>query len=699
MNRTKIQVAETEQATDLRPFFSPDSVAVIGASPKPGNQGRRIVESLLAHGFKGKITTVHPQGLEIPPVPVVRSVDELPRGVDLAIAAVSASNVPGLVEPVAKKGIRHLIVIGGGFAETGEAGKKLQEELCAAGQTFGVRIIGPNGLGVFSAPDCFNSFFLTPREISLPKSGPIAIISQSGAFLSLILDQMSVLGIGVRRAVNFGNRVDVGECELIETFARDPKIKVIGLYLESIQDGQRFIETVRNVTRSKPIIIWKGGHANRGGDAARAHSASLAGSYTVFKAACNATRMIEVSGFQEFSGALQALALQPVAKGNRVLIVSNGGGMGVFLTDLCEKAGLAIPPTPATLVTQLQTNLPDYFSLKNPIDLTGSGTNVQCTLILDQLLRSGEFDCLLMVLLAGTAGITPEIAPLLENLLPKDIPIVLAAYGHDMLPRMRRAFPDIPVLPSAEEAVKALSALVHSAQLQTQTHSSRVTRDHYYHLPENWRKSLDQLFNEMESKTFLQRCGVPIPKHLPIRSRDDIESVIQKLGFPIALKVVGKEIRHKTEIKGIRLDMSNKDQLTKEWEDMSHTSAVWAEQQMPSGLDLMVGTHRDSQFGPVMVFGTGGQYVEIYKDIEHLLIPATISEISTMIFKTRVGQIIRGIRGNPVLDVNRLISFLKLISDWMVNEPRLESMDFNPVRLYPNELVVLDAKIILNHNH
>lgn len=693
MNKSVMPGAISEkQDMDLRPFFSPVSVAVIGASPKRGSLGTVIVDSLLAHGFRGEITTVHPQGLQVSSVPVVRSVDELPGGVDLAIAAVSASNVPGLVESLAKKGIRHLIVISGGFAETGEAGRNLQEELRTAGQAFGVRIIGPNGLGVFSAPDCFNSFFLFPGEFSLPKPGPIAIISQSGALLSLLLDRFSRLGVGVRRAVNFGNRVDVGECELIEEFARDPDVKVIGLYLESIQDGKRFVEVVRKVTTEKPVVIWKGGHEARGGDAVRAHSASLAGSYAVFQAACAATRMLEVYGFQEFSGVLQALALQPPARGNRVLIVSNGGGMGVFLTDLCERSGFTIPVTPEALVAKLKSNLPDYYSLKNPIDLTGSGTNEQCAFVVEQLLRSGEFDCLLMVLLAGTAGITPDIARLLKNRL--DIPIVMAAYGRDMLPRIRAELPGVPVLPSAEEATKALKALVHRSQIPAS--STALKQVPIYRLPENWKDWLNQPSHEMQNKIFLRQCGVQVPGQRPIRSVEDIEPVARELGFPMVLKIVEQKIRHKTEVKGIRLDLSDKEDLAGAWEEMSRAwpGMVWAEQQLPPGLDLMIGAHRDPQFGPVLVFGTGGQYVEIYKDIERVLIPADDAELLAMVCRTRAGQIAHGVRGNPPLAVERLIAFLRLISDWMVGELRLESMDFNPVRLYKDDLVVLDAKIV-----
>ncbi|MCH8156515.1 MAG: CoA-binding protein, partial [Nitrospinae bacterium] len=561
-------------ATRLETFFSPQQVAVIGASPKKGNQGGRIVESLDAQGFPGEIVVVHPQGASVSGHPAVRSVTDLPEGMELAIAAVPATYVPSLVEPLGKKGIRHLIVISGGFSETGEEGEKLQLALRAAGKRFGVRIIGPNAMGVFSAPDTFNSFFTTPGELGLPKPGPVAVVSQSGAFLLLILDRLSQLGIGVNRAANFGNRVDVGENELLEFMGSDPDIKVIGLYLESVQNGKRFIEIARKVGQKKPIVIWKGGHLHRGNDAARAHSASLAGSYDVFRAACDKAGVIEVSGFEEFTQALQVLAQQPPALGRRTLVISNGGGMGVFLTDLCEASGLKVPETPQALQDVLLTRLPDYFSCRNPIDLTGSGTNEQCADAMERLMKSGSFDALLMVLLAGTAGITPGIATLLRNRLPTGLPVVTAAYGTDMATRLRKAFAQdsIPVFDSAESAVQALNILVKRGEAFRKTIIPVFGGERMYH-PEpvrGWSRWPEDSPNEMELKDFLKLCGVLTPLHHHLETREDLDRAITHLGFPMILKAVSSNIKHKTELGGLRLHITTLKDLLREWKVLSH---------------------------------------------------------------------------------------------------------------------------------
>ena len=690
---------ENRASGNVEVFFSPRSVAVIGASPKPGNLGGQIVHSLQAQGYEGTVTVVNPRAEEVLPYSAVRSPQELPDGTDLAIAAVKASQVPGLVEPLAKQGIHHLIVISGGFAETGKEGEKFQLELKNEAEKFGVRIIGPNGMGVFSAPDHFNSFFLSPDEIILPQSGPVAIISQSGAFLSHILNELTGKGIGVHRAVNFGNRVDVNESELLETFAKDSAVSVIALYLESFQDGARFVEVARKVTQDKPIVIWKGGHADRANAAAKAHSSSLAGSYPVFQAACDKAGLIEVQGFEEFRSAIQVLSCQPIPSGERVLIVSNGGGMGVFLTDLCEREGLLVPRPSEPTQAFLRKKLPRYYSLENPIDLTGSGTNEQCLEAVEHLMNSGEFDCLLMVLLSGTKGINEKIAPLLRERLHKNFSMITAAYGETLFHALQKEFQEdgIPVFPSAEVATRALTILIRRKRIlatwkitgegEKGSSSSAWT--------EKWQNQFVQCPDEMEIKGFLDDCGIPVPSNHPLKSLEDLPKAVETLGLPLVLKAVAPALQHKTEMNGVRLNIQSLYSLMHEWRVMRTTwpESVWAEQQMPPGLDLMVGFTRDPHFGPVLVFGSGGQHVEVFRDVQRILLPASYEQLSNLIDRTGAGKVIRGVRGEPPLDSKGLLDFLIQASGLMLQNPELQSLDFNPVRLYKERLVVLDAKV------
>ncbi|NIQ01345.1 MAG: hypothetical protein GWM98_13870 [Nitrospinaceae bacterium] len=679
---------------DLSPFFAPRSVAVIGASPRKGNLGKYIVQSLIHHRYPGTITTVHPKGEPVEQCPVVTQIDQLPNTVDLAIAAVSAPHVLPLLKPLAARGVHHLIIIGGGFAETGEAGEILQQQIQEEARRRHIRIIGPNGMGVFSAADHFNSFFLKPGAVDWPLPGTVALISQSGAFLMHLLDHLGHRGVGVHRAVNFGNRVDIGECELLEEFGNDPEVKVIGLYLESVQDGPRFLETVRSM--DKPIFIFKGGKTEHGQRAALAHSASLAGAYAVFQAVCRQTGMIEVEGLEQMIDALQTFSRQPRARSNRVLVVSNGGGMGVLLTDLCEQAGLIVPPPSENDQGALRGRYPAFYSFRNPVDLTGSGTNEQCVSVVEYLLAGGEFDALLLVLLPGTEGINENIGPMLKDRLPDNLPVVIGAYGGLYEALNRHLGPKgIPVFPNGERAARGLELLVRHTRMDQKTYG-KVEVPSFDPAPtKGWLKSFDRNPHEMQIKNLLNRCGIPVPQHFHLLKREDADCAADYLGFPLTLKVVGPAILHKTEMRAIRGEIHDRKTLITEWEILYSRwpGQVWAEQHMTEGLDLMVGAHRDPHFGPVLLFGTGGSYVELYADIARCVIPASLEEWHSCLRRTRVWKIIEGYRGKPPLNQNKLLAFLNWVADWMMQENEIQSLDFNPVRLYEKDLVVLDAKM------
>ncbi|MGV7222233.1 MAG: acetate--CoA ligase family protein [Nitrospinales bacterium] len=705
MNEAATMSIEPDSASSLsllEPFFAPKGVAVIGASPSPGNLGKRIVESMHTQGYAGRIIAVHPRGLSLPQCDAVADINNLPEIIDLAIATVSAAHVHELIELLANKGIHNLIVIGGGYAETGAEGKKLQHDIKNLGKRWGVRIVGPNCLGTFSSKDRFNSFFLSANDIQLPGCGSVGIISQSGAFLSAMLDQLARRNLGVHRAINFGNRIDIGECETLEAYAADPEVKVIGVYLESVQNGKRFFELARNISQKKPIIICKGGKTEKGSRAIQSHSASLAGSYSVFQTACKQAGMIEVEGLAELINALQLFTVAKNCQGNRVVIVSNGGGMGVMLADLCEREGCIVEEPPIEIQRELFATLPNYYSLKNPIDLTGSGTNKQCAFILDKLINTGLYDCLLFVILSGTEGINADIASQFQSAIPENFPVIVGAYGKDMYPKLCESLrgKNIPVYPTGEEAAWALNLLIRSGSLKSSHQRSTINRESFYRSLQllKWLNQIDGVPDEMQLKNKLSECGVQIPKSFPVVKSEDLSEAIMKVGYPVILKVIGKDIQHKTELKGIRSDIHQEYNLYNEWDDMNNTwpGMIWAEEQMPPGLDLMVGMHRDVDFGPVLLFGTGGKYVEVYNDIERIILPAEDEEILQAIFRTRAGQIIKGVREEGPLDFQKLIQFIRLIAEWVEQEPKLLSLDFNPIRLYKNSLILLDAKLKLN---
>ncbi|MGV7221953.1 MAG: acetate--CoA ligase family protein [Nitrospinales bacterium] len=705
MNETatmKVEGNKVSSSNLLEPFFAPKEVAVIGASPSHGNLGKRIVESLYSHGYQGRITTVHPRGLSLPNTDTVKNINDLTETTDLAIASVSANHILELIEPLANKGIKSLIVIGGGFAETGDEGKKRQDKLKELSKKWGVRIIGPNCLGTFSAKNNFNSFFLSANKIQLPKSGSIGIISQSGAFLSSMLDQLARRNLGVHRAINFGNRIDIGECEVLEAFAADPAIKVIGIYLESIQNGTRLLELVRSIGQTKPIIICKGGKTERGSLAVQSHSASLSGSYTVFQTACEQLGLIEVQGLAELINALYVFSVANIRKGNRVLIVSNGGGMGVMLADLCEQGGCVVNEPPIEIQQELQKFLPLYYSLKNPIDITGSGTNEECIQAVSQLLQTGLYDCLLLIILSGTEGINADIITQLRKSLPNGFPVVLGAYGNEMFQNLIDSLQgtDIPVFSSGEDAAWAvkIQKLHETSKSIPKIFPSDLSSNYSFTPLKGWLDQIHEAPDEMKLKLKLSECDVQIPRSFEAGKTQELSKAVSDIGFPLILKVAGKDIKHKAEINGMRLDIFSESDLNREWNEMNRVwpGQVWVEEQMPPGLDLIVGMHRDVDFGPVLLFGTGGKYVKLYRDIERVILPASNEEILQAILRTKASKIIQGFRGDDKLALQKLIEFISLIVKWVDEDSKLLSLDFNPIRLYSNSLVVLDAKATIS---
>jgi acyl-CoA synthetase (NDP forming) len=699
-NATIINPTKDESnISNLGPFFYPQTVAVIGAFPKPGNLGKRIIESLRVHGYKGAITAVHPNGLVLPNCATVTEIEKLTTGTDLAIASVSAENVLSIIEPLSKKRIQNLIIIGGGFAEIGEDGEALQTQLKELAKKNGIRIVGPNCLGIFNGENRFNSFFLTPGEIAFPETGPAAVISQSGAFLAMILNQLALRKVGVRKAINFGNRIDIGECEALEAFGADPKIKTIGIYLESVQNGKRFFDIAQKVAQEKHIVIYKGGKGEKGNRATLAHSASLAGSYDVFQAVCKQTGIIEVQGLNELINGLHTLSNSPIPRDNRVLIASNGGGMGVLLADLCEKGGCDLPKPNSKIINELKETLPKYYSFNNPVDITGSGSNEQCVLAIDKLLKTGLFDCLLLVVLSGTEGINENLAPTLKNILPDNFPVALGAYGEKIQKSFKTVFQEsgIPTFSTGEEAAWAVNLLMQISSRNRVSFNLPISQDPIYHV-EPLQCRLDRPLknlDEMQLKHILIECGVQAPKRIPATTKNELINAAEEIGYPIILKAVGKDIFHKTELKGVRTNIYHWEKLVEQWEEMKRIlpTQIWTEQQVPPGLDLMIGIYRDIQFGPTLLFGTGGQFIEVYKDIGRVILPATNDEIARALLETSIGKIILGARKGQKFDLEKLLAFIELISKWTMMEPRIQSLDFNPIRLYENSLTILDAKI------
>lgn len=448
----------------LDKFFNPRSVVIIGATPKEGKVGRVILENFVKR-FKGEIYPVNPNYDEILGLKTYRRVADIPSTPDLAVIAIPAPQVPEVMKELGEKGVKAAIIISGGFSETGtEEGRRLESKVKKIAETYGIRVIGPNCIGVFDNYSGVDTFFLPEEKMKRPPKGHVAFISQSGAFASALMDWMSYNGIGVSRAISYGNKLDVDDIDLLEYLAEDENTKIILIYLEGLKPGKgkRFIEVAKRVSKRKPVVIYKAGKTPRGSVAAASHTAALAGDYSVYKSAFKQAGLIEVESFDEMMDVVRILLDQPLMNGKRVYVVTDAGGVGVMLTDALTSAGFELPRTPDDLRLKLKSMLPPHCIVENPVDLTGDTDDQRYIKVIETLLPREDVDAIVVVALPQVPGIKGTFADyVIEAKSRLNKPIIAVAIGgeeaHKISDKLRRG--GVTVFESPERAARALKAL------------------------------------------------------------------------------------------------------------------------------------------------------------------------------------------------------------------------------------------------
>ena len=447
----------------LDKFFNPKSVALVGATPKEGKVGRVILENFKKR-YKGKIYPVNPKYDEILGLKCYKSVKDIPDEVDLVIIAIPAPFVPQVLREAGEKGVKVAIIISGGFRETGtEEGKRLEEEIVKISKEYGIRIIGPNCLGIFDNWSGVDTFFLPDEKMRRPPHGPISFISQSGAFASALLDWMAYRNIGISRAISYGNKIDVDDIDLLEYLGDDEKTGIIIMYLEGLKPGRGrlFIEKAKQVAMKKPIVIYKAGKTSRGSAAAASHTAALAGNYQLYKAAIMQAGLIEANSFDEIMDLSKILLTQPLMKGNRVYVVTDAGGVGVMLTDALTREGFEMPRTPEDLKEELRKILPPHCIVENPIDLTGDADDDRYINVLEKLLKRDDVDAVVVVALPQIPGLRGKLIDYLAEAKKYGKPIISILIGSHEAEKFKDELENkgIPVFESPERAARALRAL------------------------------------------------------------------------------------------------------------------------------------------------------------------------------------------------------------------------------------------------
>lgn len=696
----------------LREFFRPSSVAIIGASRSPGKLGYVLLKNILESGYRGPIYPINPNAEEILGIKCYPSVLDVDGEVELAVVAIPAGLVPAVAEECGRKGVKAMIVISAGFRESGREGYALERRLIEIGSIYGMRILGPNCLGLIDTWTPINLTFAS----GMPKRGEIGFISQSGALGTAILDWMIKHGIGFSSFISLGNKADLDEVDFIEALGEDESVKAILLYIESIERGKRFMEVSRKVSKRKPIVALKGGTSTAGAKAAGSHTGALVGNFTSYKAAFRKAGIILSDSLEDLFNYAISFTWQPIPKGEKVAIVTNAGGPGIIATDLCEKLGIELAELNHETVNRLARSLPPAASIVNPIDILGDARADRYRIAIDGALEDPNVDALLVILSPQAMTEVRATAEALVEAHGKrgDKPILSVFMGGGLVEEASRYLKEnrIPCFEFPEDGVKALSTLIeYSRFLRRTDHPIRRLEDAD---PNSVRETLggvrgDGRINLLPQEAFrvLEAYGIRTPKSEVATSADEAVMYAEKIGYPVALKIVSPDIMHKTDIGGVALNLGSEEEVRYTFEDImakasklmpqARLTGVMVQKMVPKGREMIVGMTRDRQFGPLIMFGLGGIYVNFLRDVSFSLAPLTYEEATWMIEETKASILLKGIRGEPPSDIEALKDVILRVSQLALDFPEILEMDINPVIVYEDGkgCISLDVKITL----
>ncbi len=702
--------------TGVDVFFEPKSVAVVGASPRPDNMGRAILENLLA-GFKGRVYVVNPKYTDVLGVRSFPSLRSIPDDVDLAVVAVSSRLSLDVVEDAGQKGVKGVIIFSGGFAETGtEEGRRLQEEVARTARRYGVRLLGPNCIGVYNHSVGLDTFFLPRSKMRRPPPGPLALVSQSGALLATLMDWAASKGIGIGKAINFGNKADVDEVESLEYLGRSPDVKVVILYIEGVTRGRDLVDVIRRVVLSaRSVVVVKGGRFQATARATLSHTASVAGSYEVFRESMREAGAILVEDIETAFDAAKVLATQPRPKGNRVGIITNSGGHGVIAADTLTALGLEVPESPPTLVKRLSPLFPERVSLRNPIDLTGDARPEQYDIVAESMLQEGFIDSLLMIALVQPPTMDPtDVIRVVSGLRERHqgVPVVVVTVGADAGVAVARSLEErgVPVFELPDRAARAIASLTFSVPRRPE----RVVEDDLgidkesvegvraiirRALKEGRRKLL-----EHEALEVLRLYGVPVADFCFVSREDEAEACAAAIGGKLVMKVVSPDIVHKADVGGVLVGVAPGEsraafrRLVSNVRSRAPSARVEGVliQRQEVGVEVMVGGLKDPAFGPVVAFGAGGLLVEVMRDVSMRLAPVGPEEAMKMIRETRAHALLEGYRGTEGANVAAVADAITRVSFLLADHSEIKELDINPILANQKAAIAVDARVLLD---
>ncbi len=722
MLRTK--KAHTESAHDflryeyepLDAIFSPKTVAVIGASEQPGSVGRTLLWNLITNSFGGTVYPVNIKRSSVLGIKAYPTIHDVPEEVDLAVIATPAQTVPGIVRDCVDAGVRGAIIISAGFKERGPEGVALEQEILATARAGNMRIIGPNCLGVMSPLSGLNATFAN----AMARPGSVGFISQSGALCTAVLDWSFHENVGFSHFVSIGSMLDVDWGDLIYYLGNDTRTQSIVIYMETIGDARSFMSAAREVALTKPIIVIKPGRTEAAAKAAASHTGSLTGSDEVLESAFRRSGVLRVEGIDELFNMAEVLAKQPRPQGRRLTIITNAGGPGVLATDaLIGDGGELAPLTPETMEA-LNELLPDHWSHNNPVDILGDADSDRYIATLDVLAEDTTSDGFLIILTPQAMTNPTQTAEQLRPYANMGARPILASWmgGADVAAGesiLNQA--NIPTFAYPDTAARMfnymwrydrnLRALYETPTQPAETDDEIRAHEEAGALIDAARQDGRTILTEYESKQILAAYDIPVVKTILAESADEAVAAANDIGYPVVLKLNSKTVTHKTDVGGVKLNIKNDQGVREAFAAISegvarhagaehfHGVTVQPMVDLNEAYEIIIGSSPDPQFGPVLLFGTGGSLVEVYRDRALGLPPLNTTLARRMMQRTKIYEALQGVRGRDPVDLDALEKLMVRFSFLVAEQRWVAEIDINPLLASAEQLLALDARVVL----
>lgn len=700
---------------NLDKLFNPKTIAVIGASDNEKSVGHALIKNLVGSDYDGIVYPINNKRKNIQSIKAYKTILDVPDKVDLAIIAIPAVFVPDMVKQCGQAGVGGVVIISAGFQEAGKKGEAMSREILKTAKKYDMRILGPNCLGFIKPSIHLNASFA--RQMALP--GKIALISQSGALCTSILDWSIKNNVGFSNFVSVGSMLDVGFADLIDYFGEDKQTESILIYMETLSDARKFMSAARAFSRTKPIILLKAGKSAEGAKAAKSHTGSIAGDDMIFNAAFERAGIIRAETVVDLFHVAKTLAMQEKPANNRLAIVTNAGGPGVLAVDALIKSHGRLSNLNKKTIANLNKFLPPAWSRANPVDILGDADEFRYSRAVEEVLKDSDVGSVLIILTPQAMTDSVAVAQKIVAISKKNKtgkPILASWMGGFDVEKGRQILEkgNVPIYRSPEDAIKTFSYINSYSRNLKILYETPATIPHAF-IPDTKsnQKIIDniiaekrEVLNEAEAKEILKNYGIPVVKNAVAKSASQASKLSSQIGFPLVMKILSTDIIHKTDVGGVKLNINSPKEAYSTYKEIiknvkknnptAKTQGVFMEAMAKKRYELLIGSKKDPIFGPVILFGMGGVAVEIFKDIKAGLPPLNMSLAMRLIRETKIYKLLRGYRNMPRVDIQAIQFLLYKFAYLVADFPEIKEIDINPFAIDEDGGLVLDAKIILD---